>query len=57
MTSNKKTFIVDGIMLTGEEGRLVMEFKVGGMIHKFKISKQNAIKMAEAFQGLFLTNN
>lgn len=53
----KKTFFVDGIMLTGEDGNLIMEFKVGGMVHKFKISKQNAIKMAEVFQELFLKSN
>ncbi len=54
---NGKSYEVDGIIFTGEEGNLIMEFKVGNMVHKFKINKDNAMEMAKVLSLLFLSNH
>ncbi len=52
-----KIFDVDGILLSKEDDNLIMKFKVSGIEHMFKITPENAYKMAEVLQILFLKNN
>lgn len=53
----ENVYKVDGITFQNDHGVLVMSFTVKGEAHTFRIQKENARKMAEVFQKLFLESN
>ncbi|HZE87063.1 MAG TPA: hypothetical protein VE090_02535 [Methylomirabilota bacterium] len=52
-----KKYDVDGVVFTREADRLIIEFKVDNEIKRLRIGWQNAHKMAEIMQILFLQSN
>lgn len=53
---NENTYIVDGIILTREGDKLIMEFKEGMTVHKLRINWEDARQMAGVLHALFLSN-
>lgn len=52
-----KIFEVDGIFFQRDKDILVMSYKVGGIMHKFRIEEKNAVKMAESLGDIYLSKN
>lgn len=55
--TESKIYEVDGITFQRDKEVLVMTFKVMMVNHTFRIKMNNAIKMAEVLQKLYLEKN
>jgi len=48
---------VDGIFLQRVDGELVIEFKVDDVVHTLKLKNDNAMRLAESLQTMYLKSN